>query len=224
MKHKSQSGFAHVGVVLLLVLVFAIIGGGGYYVWQKNKDKNAETSQQTKDSSKDTNSDIPMDDGWSDPIDSGKGAYSVSFPDGWNILKDTSSDSFMIGGETQPVTAAGKATKVTSTAFGSDGPIVLFITAQDRSDAIPQGTATDFTLQNGKENPIQGKKYSYEYVADSTGEGLGAEHIKGDRDYTFVFNIDDNKELRIMYSVYGSDPRNLINTIDELVNTIKLKQ
>lgn len=226
MKYRSQAGVAHLGLVLLIVLVLGVVGGGGYYVWHKNQDKNADSSQKTTDSdSKDSNSNNidpgASGNGWSEPIHSGKHAYAVSFPDGWSVLKDTNSDSFMISGETQPVTSAGKAAKVTSTVFGSDGPIVLFVTVQARSD-VPQGTVSEFTLQNGKENPIKGKKYAYEYTADSTGEGLGGQRIKGDRDYTYVFDVGDGKELRVMYFVYASDPRNLVQTIDQLVNTIKL--
>jgi hypothetical protein len=45
---NSNQGFAHVGLVALILLVIAVVGFGGWYVWQKNKDdkQNGNTAQQ----------------------------------------------------------------------------------------------------------------------------------------------------------------------------------
>lgn len=56
MKQKTQSGFAHVGLVLLLVIVLGVVGGGGFYIWHKNHEKkNTNTSQSTSKTAKVTN-------------------------------------------------------------------------------------------------------------------------------------------------------------------------
>jgi hypothetical protein len=39
MKKNSQSGFAHVALVLIVLVLLAVVGGGGYYVWHKNHEK-----------------------------------------------------------------------------------------------------------------------------------------------------------------------------------------
>lgn len=220
MKKPSQAGFAHIGLVLLLIIILGVVGGGAYYVWHKNHEKKAgssPTNSKTNTSSDATNN------GQSGPVTSGKGAYSISFPNGWNVLKDDASDSFMVAGETQPAADSSEVAKVTTTTFGGDGAFVFLATIQDKSD-VPKGVAKDFTLTNGKDHPIQGKKYVYEYEAD-TPAGLGAsdERIKGDRDYNYVFDLGGGKELRVMYSVYASDPRNLVSTVDQIVNSILLK-
>lgn len=55
----SRSGFAHIGLIVVLVLVLGIVGGGGYYIWHKNQEKkNADSSSQSaKQTAKITNYD-----------------------------------------------------------------------------------------------------------------------------------------------------------------------
>jgi hypothetical protein len=48
MKHKSQAGFAHVGLIFLLIVVVGIVGGGGYYIWHKNHEKKTSDNSQTE--------------------------------------------------------------------------------------------------------------------------------------------------------------------------------
>ena len=52
--HKNSKGFAHIGLLLLFIVVIAAIGGTGYYVFQKNhsgKTKNTSNNTQTKTAS-----------------------------------------------------------------------------------------------------------------------------------------------------------------------------
>jgi hypothetical protein len=56
---KNQSGFVHLGLALLIVLVLGIVGGGGYYVYHNNhgQKKSSSSSQTDKKTSKITNYD-----------------------------------------------------------------------------------------------------------------------------------------------------------------------
>lgn len=208
MRARNQQGTS-VLVIVWMVLTLVTIVGIGWYVW--SHPIVPETQSDAAPS--------VQGDGWSSPVVSGKGAFSVRFPDGWVVSKDTASDAFMIGGETQPTTKLGVPAKVTSTQFGSDGPVVLFITGVNGLITPPRGDATSFTL-NDKDSPVTGTRYAYEYPAD-TADGMGA-RIRGDRDYTYLFDLGAGKHLEILYSVYGSDPRNNVETIDALVRTIQL--
>lgn len=202
---------SNVLVALWVVLTLLAIGVAAHYVWI-HKPTPAETAAE--------DAQTVQGDGWSAPVMSGNGAFSIRFPDGWDVSKDTASDSFMIGGEAQPTVKPGSPAKITSTQFGSDGPVVLFVDVTSGAGTPPQGTASSFTL-NEKDNPVQGTKYMYEYPADDTTPAIG-NRLKGDRDYTYVFDLGGDKHLEVMYSVYGSDPRNNVETIDTLVRTIQL--
>ena len=202
-------GASRISVTLYIFLVI-LTGTAAWYLWhvQHNPAPNNPAQQSYQNS------------GWNTTVASGKGVYSVTFPDGWHVLRDTANDSFMVGGETQPTAKLGVPAVVTDTQFGSDGPVVLFI-AVDANNPQPRGSSSDFLLENGKENSIMGKKFVYEYQADAM-SGIGDQRIKGDRDYVYVFAIGKGKYLQVSYSVYPTDPRNQIATIDALVRTIRI--
>lgn len=149
---------------------------------------------------------------------SGQGKFTVIFPDDWvGILKVKDSDWFIIPGMDQPKGQPGKAiTEIDS--YGSDSPVVFSLLAYNNF-AEPEGEAEDFYM--GKE--LKGKKYTKVYEKDQL-VGIGYQRFRGDRDYEYVFDIGDGYELRASYSVYGSDPRNLSEDVDLLVQSIRLKE
>lgn len=153
-------------------------------------------------------------------IESGNGLLSVVFPDGWSILRTTDGDDFALvtPRQTQPDTQPGTPAKITDVAtLAGDSPRVFVIAVGDNF-AAPLGTASDFSI--GKHDTLNGKKYSYEYPAD-TEPGLGA-RLSGDRAYEYVFALSGGKELHIYYDVFGVDPRNQIETIDQVVSSIRI--
>jgi hypothetical protein len=60
MAHKSQKGFA-VLEALLIVLVLAVIGGAGYYVWHSRQDNEATPTKTTQTTNK---NDTQLPAGW----------------------------------------------------------------------------------------------------------------------------------------------------------------
>jgi hypothetical protein len=162
------------------------------------------------------------DSGWNTTVKSGRGGFEVTLPDGWGpIINDTTGDFMVMMGKVQPTMVKGGKVEVKETqGFGTDSPSLFMIALGDASMfSQPQGEAQEFTFSNNK-NPMKGTKYTYAYPKDITPDGLGA-RLAGDLDYTYIVPVGD-KELRIHYSVYGSDPRNLVETVDEIVQRIVL--
>lgn len=155
--------------------------------------------------------------GWSRRYTSADNAFTVAFPDGWQVVRVTDSGAFHISGKTQPTVTLGTPAVVTDIEnYGTDSPGVLSIVVSDNF-APAEGAPTDIAI--GKDDQRTGKKYRFEYT-EETLVGIGIPRLKGDLDYTYVFPLEDGKELRVFYSVYGSDPRNQVETIDQLVEQL----
>lgn len=157
----------------------------------------------------------------SSTVRSGKGAFTVTFPDGWGpIIRDTQSDVFIMSGMNQPTTKSGQNVDLKDVAgYGGDSASVLHIWMGDVSDAsLPQGVKEDFTIGKGTD-AVQGTKYIYVYPQDELA-GIGYQRFAGDRDYAYVFSVK-GKQLHVSYSVYGVDPRNQSADVDKLVQSIR---
>lgn len=157
-------------------------------------------------------------------VTSGKGGFTVTLPDGWGPgTKATAADLLIMSGTAQPSPGENSGVKVTEVAnYGSDNPFVFSIVMLDKGGfAAPQGEATDFSVGKA-EDELKGKKYVHTYLKDSE-TGVGKLRLAGDRDYEYVFTVGA-KELRVFYSVYGSDPRNHIETVDDIVRSITVKK
>jgi len=91
MKKLNNQGFAHAGLVLLVVVVIAGVGGTGYYVWNKNnKSTDLTTSIQEKAASannQNSNKTCDTKEVSGNPYASPKG-YTVNLPDGWKLESD----------------------------------------------------------------------------------------------------------------------------------------
>jgi len=163
-------------------------------------------------------------DGWNTVIKSGLGGFEVTLPNGWGpIYNDLERDFIIMPGTRQPDLGVGKKVEVIeSQGYGSDGPTLFAIWIVNKGEAeLPQGDAEEFTFSNNK-NPIKGTKYTYTYPEDRS-EGIGYLRLQDDRRYEYVVPFGD-KELHVYYNVYGSDPRNLVETVEEIVQRIVLAE
>lgn len=157
---------------------------------------------------------------YSELIASGRGGFQIRFPEDWGeVLKVLDSDWFLIPGQQQP---SGSLTINEIASFGSDGSTVFSALVHD-SFADPKGEAEPYTLVNAKAHPVEGQKYTLIYEADQT-VGIGVQRFKGDRDYEYRFPLADGKELRVWYSVYGSDLRNNVATVEAIIDSIVLNE
>jgi hypothetical protein len=241
----NKRGFSAVELLICFVLVGAIgATGWSLYSRQKADKKNENASISSFEECKAAGNPIMESypeqcsangqtftnnaqnafngEGWEDVVSS-KGRFTVSIPNGWEIQSATEYDGFLIRGEKQPTMDTSKKLKVTKIdSFCCHGPDV-FSMKVDEKQQTPRGEVTDFTVNNGdKTNMLTGKKYVYEYDQDLKGDYVT--RVKGDRDYVYTFDVGGGKELVINYSVYASDPKNQISTIDKLVQSLRLQK
>lgn len=161
---------------------------------------------------------------WSTHVVSGKANFELNLPDGWGpVLNIQDSDYLVMLGTQQPTLTSGAETTIESIeGYGGDSPVLFSVMTTSESTYInPSATVSDFTLTNGKENSIEGKKYTYIFDEDKL-EGIGYQRYKGDRNYTYKFSLPNGLYLVINYSVYGADPRNQADTVEAIIDTIRI--
>lgn len=209
--------FCLIGVVILASAI----------VWMnfrvEDLSKKVERNDQaTTSDGKSTVSD-QTNTGWNTTLKSGKQGFEMTVPDGWGpLMRDTTSDFFVMVGKAQPNVVKGNKVVVTDIqGYGTDSLSLFTVMLSDTEFAPPQGTSETFTIGKADEELV-GKKYTYIYPKDDI-IGIGHQRFQGDRDYEYVFPAK-GKELHVYYNVYGSDPRNLSDTVDEIVRTIRLQQ
>jgi len=167
------------------------------------------------------------DDSNSNPyttVTSGKSGFTMNVPNGWGpLIRDTSGDWFIIDGMQQPTLGAGAVTKVRDiSGYGSDSASVFYVSlSKDGFGDVPRGYTEEFTIGKS-EDALPGKKYSYIYPKDDVA-GIGYLRSQNDREYSYTFTTKDGRKLVVVYNVYGSDPRNLVTTVDEIVHSIVIK-
>jgi hypothetical protein len=241
----NQKGFGTIALVLAVLVIGATIGTGVYISRNNKRTANKDSStqnitnfeecvaagnpvmesfpEQCAANGETFTKDNQHNNGFNTTVASGLNAFEVTFPDGMgDIVKPLDSDSFYVMGTHQPDFKVGGSTTIKeSESFGTDAPSLFSIIVHD-SFSDPQGIEENYTLVNGKENPIQGKKYVKIYESDEL-VGIGYQRFKGDRDYEYVFPLPNGKQLRVFYSVYGVDPSNNLTTIESIIETIKIK-
>lgn len=211
----TQPNSFKIVVLICLVLLVGVIGWLLYRV-ENVADKQAKTNTIIKEDNSGVSS---ADTGWNTVVKSGSGGFELTLPDGWGpITRDLNSDYIILPGMLQPTVQKGKEVKVNDVeGHGSDSPS-LFSVVLAKKDAVaaPRGEASEFRIGKA-EGEIIGKKYVYTFPQDDL-DGIGIVRFKGDRVYEYVLPFGD-KELHVYYNVYGSDPRNLSVTVDEIVRT-----
>ncbi len=245
MEILNTKGFS-LAEVLIIVVVVGALGGVGATVYTKQKSNKKEASITNFDEcvtagnpvmesypeqcsangqtfTKDVSKEQKVNNGYNTRVTSGLKGFSVIVPDGWKGLLNTQDSDMMIlpGDDQQEIKIGTKPVIEEVKGFGSDGPVILSIILMDGKDVyVPDSEPENVTFKLSGE-PYEGKKYSLKYEEDSTGEGIGG-RLKGDRDYYYIFDIRGGKKLSVFYGIYGSDPRNEVSTIEDIISTIKI--
>jgi hypothetical protein len=217
---NSNQGFAHPGMLIAIVLVVAVVGFGGWYVWQKNKDdKQANgsnnTGQQTNGTDGETPSQ-PLDEtaNWVSVTTQG-GAFSMKAPDGWKITKYPRD---FLGTTSVTYTPGTRAIVETSNSdyAGHDLRFRASITALDDAGLGPQWESPQPGLQESTENfsigTLQGKRY----------KGVFTEDLNQTL-YEYVFDVGNGKKLDIVYTVdHGEGHADDVTTVEKAIKTIQV--
>lgn len=205
--------------VLVIIVLVVLVGAVGWLVYRT--EDVAKHDHATAASEKDDANDTSNTVGYTD-VKSGGGAFQLSIPDGWGPLTNViDSDMIVLSSSKQPTLTVGEKPEITEVqSYGKDGAsIFMAVMVKKGEAAAPRGEASEFKVGKA-EDEIVGTKYSYIFDKDEL-EGLGYQRFKGDRTYEYVLPFED-KELHVVYNVFGDDPRNLSVVVDEIVRTATL--
>jgi hypothetical protein len=201
MKKISQSGFAHIGLVLLLVVVLGVAIGGGYYVWHKNHEKKTPSTTQ---SNVESNSNDPTS-GWKTFV-STRGKFTVKYPASWvtpdNVDTCTGAQGdLFIGPDKQSVlkcASDGTATQVSVTSSEGD------YRADSTQKLMPQQYA-DIQKKTVMADGVTGVQYSGKALHQRDGEGLGG--YPDDTVYVWDQFYKNGKSYSAIYTQYPADAK-----------------
>lgn len=206
-----------------IFVIVCIVLLAGAIAWVYSRVDNSSSNQASEASKTSTKpaSDQVADTSTTRTLKSGKGGFSITLPKGWGDLsRATDDDAFAIIGKKQPDVRADSKISVTDVkTLSGDSALVFATSLLDKNTATaPQGASEAFSIGKGGDERA-GKKYTYIYTKDEL-TGVGTQRFQSDRDYTYVIPADNNKELVVWYNVYGSDPRNQVEIVDDIVRSI----
>lgn len=223
MQKSNQTGFATIEAGLILVVV-AILGFTGWFVWQakQNTDKSldaANNSQQAqintkKTDKKQTSQTKDETVSWLLYEPPGK-EYSIRLADGWKLTRfqDTSGLSTFLN--TDSTAQPGTKAVVTSIEGGKDGRTGFFLNhATQNIDQISvQGTKQIL----GKTNDgLEIEKY---YFVETSDKLLGPGPQKGDTQYSYIVRKSSNRVVVVNYS-FQPEMADYHETVEKVIKTV----
>lgn len=209
---KNQFGFSVVEV-LLIILAVSLIGGVGWYIWQKQSDKNtsSNTSQAPNTSQ-------------IEHTDSSK-TFSIQYPSSWSII---------------PYETPGHDGPATPEPDWSKTPQPITLRNQNNNNAkinIDGYTEVDTTIDKEIEAINKDQFNTYSKVTINGYEALkhvldfvGPSDAEKYKDTTYIILSDNNKVTiyfrerysnATMDSAYDFDVSNLTSDFEQVVNSIK---
>ncbi|MDB5163566.1 MAG: hypothetical protein JWS12_183 [Candidatus Saccharibacteria bacterium] len=217
---KNEQGFSVVEALLIVVIV-AVIGAVGWYVYraQKNTTKTYNTAAQAQTGEAQPKKPTPkppapadITAGWK-LFTSAKLGYTIRIPDGWTLLTDPASGILMSGKDTTGITyKAGTMATVTEQQIGDDAshPFVL---AQGAGDDVLSKYTNQGTVKAAN---VTGTKYYYLYATDPDVIGPS----KGTKEYRYHF-MKGQTVLDVTYSILPGDKDNT-TTVEKAIATFSI--
>ncbi len=160
----------------------------------------------------------------SQTVTSGLSSFELDFPLDWGeIIKGNNSDIFLIFGTSQP---EGPLQITEQEILGSDAPVTLIMGIYNTDEVyIPEnGHTSEFLLKNGDNENIVGTKTVIVYETDEVQNeaGIGALRKKNDKDYFYRFKLSNGKTFVVNYHVFSDDPRNMVNKLEVIIDSVKI--
>ncbi len=171
----QQKGFAHLGLIIILIISLAAIAFGGWYVWNKNKGENKQAdgltqnsnqNQQTQqnqpnNASKEPVSSIP--EGWK-LYKNEQAGFSFYYPPEWGEVEKNDSGSFGFSklSGSMSFQANRRDKKHTEGGFGVQVHNVI--------DVLATGDSAIVTFLTGVEPPLRKETYGPDKVIKKLSE------------------------------------------------------
>lgn len=212
---------------LLVILIVAILGGTGYYVYHANKNTNDTLNSAAKDANGTPKfaSKKPTTTKATDETDkrflytSPNHKFSMRLPDGWQLEQHQNSDAIYAFGDSKLAPQDGKTATVTTVQGGKDGSasgiFISFLTSADSLNDYSQFTkGTSFKTVSGLTVDV----YSRTETKDP--EAIGAVD-KGGMYYDYVVTSAANKIVQVSYG-FNHDETDYHSTVEQAVKTITI--
>ena len=205
---KSQKGFA-ILEGLLIILILAVVGFGGYYVWhnQQSKTKPASAAQTTSQKTTDATS------GWNTYSDTSAG-YSIKIPKDWEFVKSQpqklSDGTIEKDYQGNPIMTPDAIRPVGQTQDSVDG---IWTVVTDTSNLNPK----DYFVQNGagRANYIDGQGTT------STINGYADFSVSMNGQSTTKVVTLANKGKIVEFAYYTNSLNKHLDICNEIVGSIK---
>jgi type II secretory pathway pseudopilin PulG len=219
---KRQKGFAHVQILLALVVV-AIIGGVGFFVYNAQKDTNktldtaanaVNDPQSTKKTNQTDQNAVKEEDSWLlfTPDD---GAYTVRVPDGWKTVS-LNGNLYNRDANFMAYKKGTKATVEMLTDGGWDGatPFSLTNPGAYYTEIVRQGT------ESGTVKTDAGLvAHKYIYIEQNEPEAIG--YAKGTKVYNYYFDAD-GIYIQVSHAVSPGETDQSV-LVERMLKTITVK-
>lgn len=217
-KTLESKGFSAI-FLIVVVLVAIALGFGGWLVWGKSHKEPINSPKKAIQTEKQTVKDDNTI-GWPTVTSQG-GILSFKVPDGWSVTRYPGE---YIGSIKAVYTAGSKAT-IEAADNPYMGHLLQFrasIGALDDAGLGPQWSSPQpgltETTQDVHIASLNGKRFKGVFTPDIGQPGIDQTV------YEYVFALDGNKKLDIVYVVdHTSDQKDEITIVEKVVNSIQLK-
>lgn len=204
---NNQKGFSFIEIVIVLVIV-GVIAGVGFFIYNKQQDKNTNTAQTsatqntaTQSTSENTEDAVNEQTYKSKSYTSSKGAFSMNILNGWTVEEDTTYDYFFQYSVDKLKYTETIEPTVNKTANSGVGGYVsgIKVSINENHEEITKGEK--FTLNDGTFG------YCKKTVTTSKDDPIGTmADDKGDFISKDCFFKKSNQKLNASYSYYEKEP------------------